>query len=1015
MAAGPVFVSGCGGGNASPTNCTDGVDNDGDGRIDSADSGCLLGDNEAADAGTKQCSNGIDDDGDGQVDFPADVGCINADDDAEDSAAAPHCMDNRDNDGDGLKDYPEDPGCVAPNQDDESDDCPTGPNCPACSNGADDDGDGMADFPADTGCDAASDTDEFVRDPAACGAAVTIQDLPANRIATGLIAQGSTSNMHAAGCGGAGTSQESVYEIRVRDNRVLVATTESAATNADTVLYLRSAACAADGSEMACNDDAHPATKASTLTANLTPGVYYLVVDGNGTAPTGGFEVAVKLLGAEGSVCTTANDCGPSLTCRVVDGQAGMVCAKHICNDGLDNDGDGKIDFPLEPGCTSPTDADETDTCPGAGCPACGNGTDDDGDGATDYPADIECGSAAQATENACPAEMDALTKIVGATTVQTISTTTHNDIAPSCATVNGLDRAFTATLPGLKSLTATTTGSGVGTSLSLSVWNATCSGPELACKRDFGNNTVTMTDVAPGVYVFVTDSGSTTATGSVRVNLSGIIAAGNSCESPLFTAGVLACDAGTTCKGTAGARTCQASACNDLMDNDGDGKMDFPNEPGCQSVSDDDETDTCPGAGCPACADGQDNDGDTMIDFPLDTACTSAAANNEACTTSEPIGAITAAVTNSSTLNATNDVNPGCGSSAGTGPDLTYQLDLPPLTTLTIAHNDGTNDYDAVVALLPSSCGLPAVSCQDFSNITLTNVAAGRYFYVVDGYSATAKGALTTTISGKIAPNGSCEVPLALAGALTCADGSTCKGTAGARTCQPAACADMVDADGDGKPGFPTDPGCSSPSDDDETDMCPNGPGCPACSDGRDNDNDGRSDYPADGACRSAGGTSEANCPQEADLPLVRIAGPTTTGTTVGKANNLSPTCGSSTAPEVTYELVLNVPVLILSVDTENSALDTVVSVRDEACNSPDLKCDDDSGVSGGSSKLEMVDVQPGAYMISVDGYSTNAGTFSLNVRGEVASGTACTGPLFTANVLSCVSGTTCQNGTCQ
>lgn len=34
------------------------------------------------------------------------------------------------------------------------------------------------------------------------------------------------------------------------------------------------------------------------------------------------------------------------------------------CSDGADNDGDGKIDYPADPGCTSASDTDETDTTP---------------------------------------------------------------------------------------------------------------------------------------------------------------------------------------------------------------------------------------------------------------------------------------------------------------------------------------------------------------------------------------------------------------------------------------------------------------------------------------------------------------------------------------------------------------------------------------------------------------------------------------------------------------------------
>jgi hypothetical protein len=39
------------------------------------------------------------------------------------------------------------------------------------------------------------------------------------------------------------------------------------------------------------------------------------------------------------------------------------------CGDGLDNDGDGLVDYPADPGCTSTSDTDETDTTSGTGLP----------------------------------------------------------------------------------------------------------------------------------------------------------------------------------------------------------------------------------------------------------------------------------------------------------------------------------------------------------------------------------------------------------------------------------------------------------------------------------------------------------------------------------------------------------------------------------------------------------------------------------------------------------------------
>lgn len=96
-----------------PTRCADGVDNDGDGQTDAADLGCSAT-NTTADA----CRNGKDDDGDGHADFPADRGCAGWGDASENSdnlgldpgLAHSQCEDGVDNDGDGHTDL-EDAQC----------------------------------------------------------------------------------------------------------------------------------------------------------------------------------------------------------------------------------------------------------------------------------------------------------------------------------------------------------------------------------------------------------------------------------------------------------------------------------------------------------------------------------------------------------------------------------------------------------------------------------------------------------------------------------------------------------------------------------------------------------------------------------------------------------------------------------------------------------------------------------------------------------------------------------------
>jgi hypothetical protein len=91
------------------------------------------------------CSNGLDDDGDGRIDHPGDAGCSHAGDLSE----APECDDGIDNDGDGETDYAGgDAGCFVASSSRED---------PACDNGVDDDGDGLIDADgaggaADPGC-----------------------------------------------------------------------------------------------------------------------------------------------------------------------------------------------------------------------------------------------------------------------------------------------------------------------------------------------------------------------------------------------------------------------------------------------------------------------------------------------------------------------------------------------------------------------------------------------------------------------------------------------------------------------------------------------------------------------------------------------------------------------------------------------------------------------------------------------------------------------------------------------
>jgi Tol biopolymer transport system component len=78
-----------------------------------------------------------------------------------------------------------------------------------------------------------------------------------------------------------------------------------------------------------------------------------------------------------------------------------------------------------------------------------------------------------------------------------------------------------------------------------------------------------------------------------------------------------------------------------------------------------------------------------------------------------------------------------------------------------------------------------------------------------------------------------------------------------------PAACADGIDNDDDGKIDHPADPGCAGPGDGSETDQAPPPPGgTPQCRDGVDNDGDGKIDG-QDPGCSGSRDNDERNLPQ--------------------------------------------------------------------------------------------------------------------------------------------------------
>ena len=735
------------------------------------------------------CADGVDNDTDGMIDFPDDLGCTSATDTSEDSLTSPQCSDGRDNDDDGVGDYPNDPGCFAPQADDETDDCPTGPNCPQCADGLDNDGSGAIDFPNDPGCTSASDDGEYLQNPVACGAGMTILPVPTTGMVEGTL-NGSSTSMIISPCGGGGGASAYAYELRLDVPSVVEVSTDNAQTDADTVIDIRSQMCAQASAEIACSDDISTSNSASSVTTPLDAGTYYIIIGGHDSSSAGAFAATVKLYAGEGSTCAMDNECGPGLVCRTVLGGTMPVCAKPRCADTDDDDGDMKDGYPTDPGCTSLTDNDEADDCPdGPNCPECGDGAENDTDGLIDYPNDLTCQAAGDASESCVSAE--GVTLIAGPTTTGTTAAQT-NDITPTCGSSfshTAPDRTYRLDVPALSSLDLNLTGT---TFDSVTVLlNSTCGGTPIACNDSYD---MRVANLAAGTYYFVVD-GWSTGNGAFTISMNGSVQNGASCEGALFASGALACGNGHACKGTAGSRTCEPALCGDGIDNDvpADGKVDYPFDPGCDSVADDTEADP---ATLPVCSDGLDNDTvpDGLVDFPADYGCASAAGMSELFCTGEvdPTSLITSSTTTGTTVGLTDNFEASCGSSTATAADAVFALSLPvPVATLVIDTNDSA--FDTTLAVRDAACGME-LDCDDDggaptsqSLLTLTNVPPGNLAIVVDGFSS-GTGAFNLHVKGTVAPGTLCDSPLFSGGAnavLVCSSGTSgCSGSPA--RCQP-------------------------------------------------------------------------------------------------------------------------------------------------------------------------------------------------------------------------------------
>jgi hypothetical protein len=678
------------------------------------------------------------------------------------------CADELDNDSDGDTDYPDDAGCA--DEDDDTELIPPGDPIPACGNGVDDDGDGLVDFEGgDPGCVAASDPVELD----GCMPGQSVEPFPVTGV-TGTTVGGLMLNSGTCDPDSA-MSSERVHAFVVTDDLMTLSFSTEGSSFAN-VLYVRAGDCAG-GPQVACasNDSGAELEQSVTIAAPVTGETYFVFVDGD-WASAGSYSLSVSGTIPGGGDCDPASAqfvCTLGYSC---DGGT-LTCVPATCNNGADDDGDGLTDWPNDPGCIDASDGVETDP---AILPDCGDGADNDGDGFTDFAGgDPGCEAASDGSEqDSCIPGVEVLdlpeTGTTGDTTGGSMSFQAScfpdSSFAPERVHAFTVDRVLTR-------VTFSTEGTGTAFDDVLYVRQGVCDvGPDVACANASFAPGETVEILSPALdtyFVFV--DGNWTGQGAYELNVSGVIAGGESCD-PTSTA--FLCVGGTVCRPATS--LCQPTLCNDGLDSDGDTLIDEA-DPGCASILDDDETDPpVP----PQCADGIDNDADGFTDYSGgDPGCAQASDNlEEDCLDSDPIVDVSHMQTyTGTTATATNDHVPSC-SPASTAKDVVHRFTVPGhLDSLQIDTN--SSPYDTVVYLKFGGCDEVDYACDDDSGtpdseslILQSDVAAGTYFIVVDGWN-TSSGTYNLHITGTITAGAACDPLQVTAGFLSCAAGTSCTG----------------------------------------------------------------------------------------------------------------------------------------------------------------------------------------------------------------------------------------------
>ena len=838
--------------------CSNDIDDDGDGLVDAQDPDChfACGIYEHT---VPACSNFVDDDGDGHVDYPADPGC---EDPLDASELDPACSDGVDDDRDGLTDFPADPGCASALDATELDP----ERAPACANGEDDDGDGAVDYPDDPECFSAGQDQEGFGCPDFAFAGQILAD--------GVYRGDTTAapDVLAASCGHEGWPEQ-VWILLVERPSDVMLSTRHPDTAMDTVLEVNTG-CA--GRVMGCNDDEIPPVPQSTRRMRLDAGAYLVIVE---TEVPGPYALIAELRVRPPAECSNGiDDDGDGRVDWPDDPQCadggdvleGPAARTPRCADGVDNDGDGRIDL-NDPGCYDRFGDDERD--PAGPPPACGNGVDDDGDELVDYPEDQDCLSAGWLVEDDTCRPGVELEDLSAVGWVAATLGADDPDLGRARCGTDGPDHRYVFEAPRVGVLVASLDHPGTEANLAIEV-RASCERPDgvLGCAPRGLTGPEVRLPVEPGRYYLLVSPGPAAG----LISLGGAVDVDDpncsvSQEGDLYGYGI-------------------DDGCEDAFDDygqitlrDGDESVDVDVSAGERTVElagrtiavrshfvgDDVWRVAFTDVGAPVHVLfegnlGSDDDTQAFRDGVLPLAGV----------------AIPYLVTNDGGLDSVGDdpqvlttLVPSSGQEAG---DIEYSIDEDEVTVSATLSQAFT--FYVAVSDAPSE-EVAAAIAADLQLSEDERPRLGAYELSVG---------LATACDDGLDNDGDRLVDLFDAGCTGLGDEQ--EGDPDPDL-PPPACGNGVDDDGDGRTDYPWDPGCVAAGADDETDpadpsACSNGldddgdeladfpvdPGCrdandnsemdvavTECSDGRDNDGNGRIDFPDDPGCPYAAATQEA------------------------------------------------------------------------------------------------------------------------------------------------------------